>query len=305
MGDNFILITMDNDVLLAKDEGYTNGLFFSWLELGIRSQLHPKASKLLYPIEWTLLKKKSIAKVNTHTIGQIMITPKDISRENPDPYDMPYAGYLFYSTSHICIYEDVADRISFTIGIIGPASGAEYVQIKAHEITGSTEPKGWDFQLENEAVFQFSRNCIWRTWASGNGQGNFDMLFSVEGNLGTFSSSLGADIIYRFGSDLYRSFASPTLDSSRVSNPLSVDGGWYVYLGFSTQYIANLIFVDGNTFQNSRSIPLDHIQTGVVSGISYSLKNFSLTVAVEDYSIFKEQKKGRLHFGTLTVALRF
>ena len=298
-------VTIDNDIFLGKDNGYTNGIFISWFDLGNMHEMKEVPSRLLTLLIWSLPRTEAWASINTHTIGQIMATPDNITLKNPDPEDMPYAGLLFYTTSHLKIYKDSADQIALTLGVIGPLSGAEYVQKRVHEITGSTRPEGWDYQLKNEAVFQLSRSRIWRVWATGKGRGKFDFLLSGEFRLGTISSEISTSSIFRFGTDLSMSFAAPVLDSSRACNPLSLDGGWYFYTGIEARYITNMIFTDGNTFRGSRSTELDHTQFGVMAGLSYSLKSLAVTIAVEDFSMFENQNDGPMRFGTITIAFRF
>ena len=73
---------------------------------------------------------------------------------------------------------------------MGPSSGAEFAQEQVHSLTGSDEPEGWDTQLENEPVFQFSRGRVWRSWESADK--HFDLLLDSEAKLGTISSAVTA-----------------------------------------------------------------------------------------------------------------
>lgn len=304
-GADWASLTWDNDIFLGKDNGYTNGWYASWFETDMEEHKAVNPSFLVSPLLWSMSDGgEPLFKINTHTIGQAMVTPRDITRENPNRDDLPYSGLFFYTNAHFHVHDQYADKVSTTVGIIGPASGAERTQKFVHRALDADRPRGWDYQLENELVFRISRSRIWRLWASGNGSGKTDVLVSAEGNLGTLESSLGGGLMWRYGRGLAETYVTPAFHSSRSSNPLSIDGGWYVYLGVSARYLANYIFVDGNTFTDSRSAELDHSQFGVTTGITYSWRNVSMTFAVEDMNVLEDRLEGTDRFGSLTLAWR-
>jgi hypothetical protein len=301
---DWVSVTWDNDMFVGSDDGYTNGLFVSWFDVGLDSKKNPEPTYLVRPLLWSLSGKKPAYTINAQTIAQMMVTPDDITSETPDPDDIPYAGLLLYSNSHLKVYDDFADLIGTTLGVVGPASGAEQTQKFIHERLGSDEPKGWDSQLKNELIFQFARARTWRAWVSDGGRGKTDILLTSDFNVGTIESSVGSSVMFRYGTDLSRSFVTTAFRSNRISNPIAVDGGWYVYFGVGARYYRNLIFVDGNTYRDSPSVDLDSTQTGVSAGISYSWDTASLTLAVEDLTFFEDRYKGIARYGTLTFAWR-
>lgn len=299
-------ISWDNDVFVGRDHGYTNGLFFSWYETDM-DELKPVApSWLVTPLLWSLSETTPIFKITAGNVGQMMVTPRDIKTEVPDPRDIPYSGLLFYTSGHYRVYENHADKISTTVGIIGPSSGAEQMQKIIHELNGSAIPRGWEHQLRDEPVFRFSRSRIWRIWTSGHDDtaGNFDLLTSAEANLGTIESSLAGAVMLRYGSGLTTTYVTPAFQSNRSANPLAIDGGWFIYVGVSARLLANQIFIDGNTFRDSPSTELDHTQFGVAAGLSIDWENFSITLAVEDLSTFESQYDSATRVGSLSVAWR-
>lgn len=306
---DWLSFNIDNDIFVGEDSGYTNGAFFSAYDVSPREEGQgklPEAGLLLWPLKWSLSDSAPDATANTYTLGQVMNTPADLFLENPPEDDLPYSGLLFFNTTHLNINSRYADKLSTTIGIVGPSSGAEIMQKGIHEITGSREPKGWDTQLRDELVFQLARGRIWRTWVSD--KGNWDFLLSVEGSIGTISSAVSSGAMLRYGRDLASSYASPLLGSSRTSNPAAINGGWYLYGGLITNYIFNIIFMDGNTFKDSRSIDYDRFQLGFSVGLAYSWQKISLTFAVNDSSIIEdssdEQLEDLARYGTLTLAWR-
>jgi hypothetical protein len=297
-------VTMDNDVLVKSDNGYTSGFYGSWYELGRGSFRKSEPSLLVSPLLWSLSDNRPLYTINASAIGQMIVTPEDTKSETPNPDDIPYAGLLFYADNHIQVFEDHADRIGTVLGIVGPASGAESTQKYVHNKLDGNEPQGWENQLDNELVFQFSRERVWRLWGSDRGDGDFDLLGAGDLNLGTLESSLGSNMMVRYGSGLANSFATTMFRGSRVANSLAITGGWYVYFGVSARYYGNLIFADGNTFKESQSVEMDASQAGLFTGFTYSWRNISLTLAFEDPMYFRPEYENIMRYGSIIVAWR-
>ncbi len=296
---DYASFTFDNDIFVGSDDGYTNGLFVSLYYFGDENySLKPRW--LLKPVAWTLPRTLGNATASIYTFGQAMVTPEDIETESPDPEDVPYGGLFVFTNSFLVIHERYTDKVSTSIGIIGPASGAEPSQKFVHQILGSDTPKGWDAQLENELVFQFSRGRVWRAWVSKSQQ--FDLLLGADLAIGTLESQLSTGAMIRMGNGLERSYPSPALNNSRATNPVAVNGGWFIYLGLGASFIGNQIFVNGNTFKDSPSVELDHTQIGAITGLSYSTGKYSFALAIEDLTLFEDSLEGVTRFGTFTLA---
>lgn len=296
---DYASFTMDNDILVGSDDGYTNGLYYSWYYVSEdpNRALQPKI--LVKPLLWSLSDAPANITASAYSVGQAMITPEDITQENPDPNDLPYSGLLEFTYSYLNVYDHYADKISTSIGIVGPESGAKSTQKFVHDLLGADDPKGWSSQLNNEVVFQFSRSRAWRSWVSGSER--FDILLGAEAALGTLESSVGSGAMLRVGSGLSRSYPSVLLINSRTTNPVAEDGGWFAYLGIRVRYTFNQIFTDGNTFTDSPATELDHTQVGATAGFSHAWENFTVTLAVEDLTLFENRFEGVSRFGTITL----
>ena len=243
--------TFDNDIFVGTDDGYTNGLYLSWYDTPENSR--PKPGLLAKWMMWAMPDpggRSLVAETAVKSVGQTMITPEDITLENPPlpPEDLPYAGLLFYNDSYVRAYRDRADRVSSVIGVVGDYSFAEQTQKFVHEITGSDEPRGWDTQLDDELVFQFGLGSIWRRWVSSGGDA--DLLLGADAAIGTISSNLGVTAMIRYGRGLERNFANIVLLGQRASNPVSTNEGWYLFGAIGARYLANQIFLDGNTYDD-------------------------------------------------------
>ncbi len=302
---DWLSLTIDNDVFVGNDDGYSNGFFFSLYDTS-GTGARPSAKFWVKPLLWSLSDEGYAAAVNSYTIGQAIITPDDITISNPPENDLPYSGLLFFNNTYLAINETYADKLGATLGIIGPSSGAKSTQIWFHDLIDADDPNGWNTQLNDELVFQFSRGRVWRSWVSGGGR--FDFLLSSEASLGTLSSAVDAGMMIRYGKDLMRSYATPLLSGSRTSNPVAIKKGWFVYAGVSAGYIFNRIFTDGNTYRDSRSIDYDHEYISALAGFAYSWQNISVTLALNDTNILENESEDQLQdytrYGTLTFAWR-
>ena len=300
-------LTIDNDLFVGSDNGYTNGIYFSWFDLPDEEATKP--GFLARSMLWSLSDAvKNAEAFGVRTVGQSMITPDDITLEEPPrpPDDLPYAGLLFYTDTWVKVNAQQAERVGVTIGIVGEYSYAEQTQTLVHDILGSDEPKGWDTQLNNEIVFQFSRGQVWRSWVAVDG--STDLLLGADAGVGTLSSYVGGSIMYRYGEDLLSSYATATLGASRVSNPVATRSGWYVFAALSANYLANQIFLDGNTFDNDGQEPMDYdpFALGASLGVAYAWSDLALTFAVNDMSLAEDDDNVDEYsrYGTLTVAWR-
>ena len=298
--------TVDNDIFVGNDSGYSNGFYYSWIS-PVMGNERREAPILVTPLLWSLDDQVQRASVISSTIGQTLNTPEDITIEDPAEDELPYSGLLFFNQTFLSIKKGHADKLSTTVGLVGPSSGAEASQKLVHSITGSDKPKGWDTQLKDELVFDFRRGRVWRSWHSDNER--FDLLLDSEASLGTLISAISVGATFRYGRVLSHSYASHLFDRSRTSNPVAIDRGWYFYAAIQASYIFNQIFTDGNTFRDSRSIDVDPESIGVGIGYAYSWDDLSVTFAINDFSIERgsseEQLEDLTRYGTLTVAWRY
>ena len=298
-------LTIDNDLFVGNDNGYTSGIYYSWYDTPDNNKA--EIGFLARAMRWSLTDRyPAKAEVSIRTIGQTMVTPDDIKLEDPPlpPEDLPYGGLLFFSDIWVKAYADRAEKIGVTLGIVGEYSFAEESQTFVHKVIGGDEPKGWDTQLNDEIVFQFSRAQVWRNWASRSG--NSDFMLGADAALGTISSSVGVTAMYRYGRQLQHSFTTALLTTSRASNPVAVRSGWFMFAGVNARYLANQIFLDGNTFDNDgqESMEYDNEAVGVTVGVTYAWQKVSLAFAMSDLNVIEDNEQAGEYsqFGTLTLA---
>ena len=303
---NWASITFDNDIFVGNDNGYTNGLYLSLYEVGPRQKdAMAEPDFWIKPLLNFWRSGDAFYAINSYTFGQSMGTPQDIEVAIPSDDDLPYSGVLYLVNNYVTVSPTKADKFSTTIGLVGPISGAEQTQNIVHDMVGVDRARGWDTQLKNELVFQFSRARLWRNWVSSSG--NIDLLTQAEINVGTIESSVNTAIMFRFGAMLDRSYHTPLYINTRVANPVSPSGGWYTFLGLQAGYVARWLYTDGNTFRDGPSVDYDRERLGVTAGIALSLsEDILLTFALNETNILlggnNDGIKESSRYGTLTLA---
>ncbi len=299
---DWVSASWDNDIVAGKDGGgYTNGIYFSWGQRNESDEDITKPPLLTLPLAWMLDGDPTYA-YKLHSIGQAMVTPEDITKAIPDPADAPYAGLLFWRSTYVVVKNDFADQVATLVGIVGPSSRAEEVQKLVHKVVDSDEPQGWDYQLEDQFVWQLQRTAVWRF--STDDSSPFDAVLLGDVGVGNLESLAGAGLFLRAGSGLARSYSTMSFLASRVSTPVAVSEGWYVYLGGSAHYVHNQILVDGNTFGARASQNLEHHQYSLMAGFTYAWQRTSVCFSYQSDTEPNESQTARKNFGAITLTLQ-
>jgi hypothetical protein len=133
-----------------------------------------------------------------------------------------------------------------------------------HRIFGFQQPKGWKYQLKNEPgvvlYYEKSRRSLYEFPLQGvipiENLG-VDITPHVGLALGNVMTYGAAGFTARFGDDLPADFGPPkirpNLPGSDYFEP-DDSFGWYLFGGLEGRLVARNIFLDGNTFQSSRSV---------------------------------------------------
>lgn len=297
---DWISASWDNDLFAGKDGGgYTNGIYLSWGQRNDEGEEITKPPLLTLPLAWMLSDNPTYA-YKVHSIGQAMVTPDDITKNIPDPADAPYAGLLYWRATYVVVEDDFADHVATLVGIVGPSSGAEEVQKFVHRVVDADRPQGWDYQLDDEFVWQLQRTAVWRF--STVDSSPFDAVLLADAGVGNLESLTGAGIFLRAGNSLARSYSTMGFVSSRVNTPIGASEGWYVYVGAMGHYVHNQILVDGNEFGATASKGLEHYQYSLLSGITYSWKRASVCLSYQSDTEPNKSQTARKNFGAITLA---
>jgi len=123
-------------------------------------------------------------------IGQSIFTPKNLSLRPPDPYDPPYAGWLYIGVSLLQETDlRMLENLELDAGIVGPESLAKRAQNDFHQFIGSARAQGWGNQLQNEPGIMLSYERLWRLPLAGDPNNGIDFvpqLGVTTGNVMTY-----------------------------------------------------------------------------------------------------------------------
>jgi lipid A 3-O-deacylase len=238
--DTYAWIDFDNDLFFKTDRYYTNGVVLGFI--------HPVIKRSPFHVLW-YTRGENMLYYSGLSITQEMYTPTDTDTKEFQAHDRPYAGTLFATQFADVRYPNKNRKIytAFSLGVIGPGAGTQETQSFIHRITPSPDPMGWDNQVQNGLLINYTASFE---------QGIINkkaFLWAGDGftDFGNYKTNVGVGTFLRFGkyNDYY------------LSLPVckSVDD-WQVYgqIGASSKFVmydATLqgVFAD-NLIRNTYSI---------------------------------------------------
>lgn len=243
---------IENDMLSGTDRYYTNGIKFG-------GGVH--ADRLLerifqVPAE-RVLKRVSDNLGDVHFglfLGQNLYTPQRITASEPQPFDRPWAAWLYVGGVAQSVLANRLQTVELDIGMVGPAALGKFVQTEWHKLIDEDRPQGWSNQIRNEPGVLVAYLEKWRFgpvtgWQAvphfGVTLGNVMTLARAGGivRAGSNMSGFGPDTIEPGGAMLQR---------TRLTDRQSENGGreWYVFAGVDARAVGYNIFLDGNMFRS-------------------------------------------------------
>lgn len=244
----------ENDLFYNTDRRYTSGVRFSYLT--------PKNGEpdwlrdLAYEVP--MLAWHSDIRVE-YALGQNMYTASNKLLRDPPPDDRPYAGWLYGSVGVVARTGQVLDQFLVSVGVVGSASLAHQTQDFIHSIVDSPEAQGWSKQLKNEPTLQFTYQRSWQSpefkLPAGFG---IDATPHAGAAIGNVYDYANMGMMFRFGQNLPIDYGpprvQPSLPGSGYFEKAPGGFGWYLFAGVDGRAVAHNIFLDGNTFRDSRSV---------------------------------------------------
>ena len=283
-----ISFTLDNDGLFGVDQDYTNGIFLSYA-----------TEQLKQESQWRWLSLANLGIANTDKIewvlGHKMWTPSNISANYPLVNDHPYAGYLHTEINYISLTDNKAVRYNFTIGVTGERSLSEKAQEVIHGITGSAEPHGWDYQVDDKVAFSLGYRVFNKLIRSEEQNTQWEVTNINSINAGNFRSDVSQGIMFRWGTNLANNIGAANIN---VESPFSASmlaqgtSSWFLFTGFEGHYRFNDITIEGKRsgiFKPSApyKITLQNWQASAVAGATWYNQNYgaslTLTIKTPDY----------------------
>jgi lipid A 3-O-deacylase len=190
--------------------------------------------------------------------GQVISTPEDIDSEELLENDIQYSSLLAVTNGWIAFNDTQFTGFQWLLGVVGPAAQGEEVQKIVHALVKSPEPQGWDNQLGNEPILNFTymmkRKLI--------NLKSFDFAVNGGAALGNWFSNVDASIELRIGKNkpggflyipdpvgrsMFYDAALPLADKSKRYT-------FYASAVLRATYMAHMLILDGSTFSESPSL---------------------------------------------------
>ncbi|WP_090313497.1 lipid A deacylase LpxR family protein [Duganella sp. CF517] len=297
-------LMVQNDVFVGSDGGgYTSGITLSHL----RSVAPGEASIAPLPVIGTVAPWFGVgpAALTRFSLSQILVTPRDLTRKEPDPLDAPYLGALWLGAGQVSVDDNVADMFGVRLGVIGPAAGGRRSQTLIHRLIGSDRPEGWDSQGPTRLLLGVERYRAWRLASAGadDGRAHADAVVSAGATAGNLQSSLGASVLLRYGTGLQRNFPSAIHQEIRGGDPVFLGNGWFVYAGLVGDRVFSHAGIGRNHYPGSNIAELNRNQTVVLAGIAYGFKSASVSFSLQRASPLITSSAKREPYGSLTLTI--
>ena len=280
-------VLFENDILFNTDRHYTNGAALAYTTA---PQDTPDwAADLARDLP--VFEQGSDIRMS-YMLAQDIFTPQDTTLADPDPNDRPYAGYLYLGLGLLGVSETHLDQIQLQLGVIGPASLAQDAQNWIHSIIGNRLAAGWHFQLRDEpaleAIYERSFKIIPpRSWLG--------LHFDVEPHagiaLGNVYDYVNAGAMARAGVNLPDDFGPMRLEPSLPGSGFFEPNGEvsaYVFAGADGRAVGRNIFLDGNSFETSRSVDknvfVGDLQVGAVVAVDNMRLSFTHVFRTKEFT---------------------
>lgn len=299
-------IAWDNDLLTGSDRGYTNGVKLSYLT-ATADNPHKKSSTLARYAADSLgflpgivhpEKKQALA----FSLRQLMVTPADITADEPKLNDLPYAGYLSASTTMWSWDANTITGYGVHLGIVGPESGAEASQKWVHKLTGSEKPKGWNYQLGTDVVGGVQASHARKIVSSGSPD-SLEQEVSLIGSatLSSFRTNGRVGMVWRMGQHLPANFIpdyAGTASTIGLPGALSARSGWSLFIGLGLEYVP-YSYLDENSDPYQFDESLVQGQAGI--GGTWQWNQLQLALILRATTGEEDSNKDNFSFGTVSM----
>ena len=182
----------------------------------------------------------------------------------------------------------------------------EQVQNGFHSLIGQRHTDGWDTQLHNEPLIQLTSERTWRLPTGGDrraGNRRAAEITALVGNLRIYAQT---GITLRLGQGLDSDYGVPRIlpgltgtDAFRPTRPFA----WYVFAGADGQAVAYDVTLNGNLWQDSRSVTVIPAVAEFQGGFALLFDDVRLTYTQVLQTQESEHQKGGLHqFGSLALS---
>lgn len=298
-------ILFENDVFFNTDRDYTNGVLIGYtLAAGDTPGWLSDAIHMLPRFKDRTLHLSA-------ELGQNIYTPTDLTLVNPPLSERPYAGFLYAGLGVIADDAQDHDQLQFQLGVVGPDSLAEATQKLVHSTFGFQKPMGWATQLANEPALEitYEHSRDFNPWR-GDGGLSADFTPHAGGGIGNVYDYVNAGAMARVGFNMPEDYGpvriDPSLPGSSYFGVPSGGARWtlYAFGGVDGRVMGHNIFLDGNSFQHSRSVAKNVLVGDAQFGITFAYDWFKLSLTHVFRTKEYHTQPGVDQFGAINVSFR-
>ena len=290
----FTSLTFENDFFAGYDKHYTNGIQAAFL------------AELQGAPGW--LRSLSTDPHAVVALGQRIYTPTNTDIAIPEPYDRPYAGWIYAMGDLRTRATPTVDHLTVTVGMIGPASGAREMQNNVHHMTRGASAKGWDTQVRNRPTLMAGYERAWPRVAQGTfGARQVDLALRAGATVGSPLTYADVGAIVRYGSQLPSDLPvihislGPPRDGFRGTPQF----GWYVWTAVDVRAVGYNAFIQAPTFAGGPRVSREKyghdFQGGVALVWPTSRIGFTMVQRTKEF----ESQQGSDRYGQLAVSFAF
>ncbi len=301
------MFTLDNDSFSGTDEFYSSGVrltrVFAHETPGFFPQKVSQFAKNLLP--------RTDGIVNGgYYIGHSIFTPNDPEKVDLGPFDRPYAGWIGGGAWIREKTENTSRSIGLSLGWVGPSALGKELQDIVHDITN--DPKySWSEQLSDEPTVNLHYRERHRVGEVNMGLENPGIIdVEVGADLGNLQIGLVGRSLIRFGKSgpLYyfpteRFGPGPEIPMDFTKQPQGLD--WSGYFGFEGLLLARTLFLDGNTWRDSRSVNSETFIGSAVGGFTVRWRQWGFGYSHVFRTRENEGQPDTHSWGQLIVVRRF
>jgi lipid A 3-O-deacylase len=245
------------------------------------------------------------------SIRNLIYTPEDITIEEEQPDDRPWAGLSAVTLKMQRQHRHETVEHQLLIGTTGEWSYSDEIQTWFHELIGADKPMGWRNQIPEEVVVNYAFNGLhpFATYGKLDGW--------AADVAGTYGAAVGTAYVYGEGGALVRAGYNMPTHRLSIITPTSIFG-WrpvgYVFGRAAGRYVAHNISIDGSWFQDGPSQDLEPIVTDLQAGVCVGAESFKyqdqrynilLSYAATRRSDEFEGQNRATDFGTIHLAVGY
>jgi hypothetical protein len=242
-------------------------------------------------------------------LTQQIYTPANTTVSIPDPHDRPYAGVLLGNFSLIGDSEDTRSVLTLSLGVVGPAAGAENLQNGFHDLIGQAHTNGWSYQIPNTPAINLLHERTWRLPMGKVAGLETDALPSLTVAIGNLRDYVQTGVQFRIGQGLNSDYGVPRIrpglsggDVFQPTRPFA----WYFFGGVDGQAVGYDLLLSSHPFRSGPHVSPIWDVAEFQSGFAVMAYGMRLTFAyVAQTQEFKNQTGGLHQFGSAALSIRF